>query len=206
MRLMILALLFGTATVAADLSDDLKTCAAMADAASRLACFDALGRATESNEDSDSEQRSEPVPAKPPEQPADSVPAPNAADDFGLDSMTAREREQREKEMQRAAAADRKLAEKERKAQEKAARKAEKERKKREREASVSATITRVVTHQDDRFSVTLDNGQTWRETQGSRVGIPEVGATVELKRGRFGGYRMNIDGIVRTAWVKRTN
>ncbi len=69
----------------------------------------------------------------------------------------------------------------------------------------VNATIVRVTEQLDGRWTVTLDNGQVWRESQGSKVGIPDEGASVELFKGRFGGYRMNIDGLYRTAWVKRT-
>ena len=72
-------------------------------------------------------------------------------------------------------------------------------------EQRVAARVVQVKEHHDRRFSVLLDNGQVWRETQGSRVGIPKVGADVEISTGSFGGYRMTIDGIGRQAWVART-
>jgi hypothetical protein len=74
-----------------------------------------------------------------------------------------------------------------------------------EKETEVTAIIVRVWTHQDERFSVELDNGQRWRETQGSRVGKPKEGARVIISAGSFGGYRMKIDGITRKAWVRRS-
>jgi hypothetical protein len=81
--------------------------------------------------------------------------------------------------------------------------KAKKEKK--PKEAVVTATIVRVWTMHDQRFSVELDNGQRWRETQGTRVGKPKEGALVTISSGSFGSYRMKIDGITRKAWVRRT-
>lgn len=66
--------------------------------------------------------------------------------------------------------------------------------------------IVRVWERHDGRFTVKLSNGQYWRETEGSRVGIPNVGDAVEIKRGMFGSYRMKIDGIPRLAWVRQTD
>ena len=73
-----------------------------------------------------------------------------------------------------------------------------------ELEESLEATIVKVTMHSDRRFSVQLDNGQVWRETQGTRVGVPKEGAVAVVTAGKFGGYRMKIDGIARQAWVRR--
>ena len=56
----------------------------------------------------------------------------------------------------------------------------------------------------DRRFFVELDNGQVWRETQGSRIGMPKVGREVRIYSGRFGSFRMRVDGLSRTARVRR--
>ena len=72
-------------------------------------------------------------------------------------------------------------------------------------EAGVTATIVRVWTNHDQRFTVELDNGQRWRETHGTRVGKPREGAIVTISPGSFGSYHMKIDGISRKAWVRRT-
>jgi type IV secretory pathway VirB10-like protein len=204
----------------ADLAKQLEVCAAMEDAESRLACFDAIGRNGTVEAPEPEKARAPAAQAtKPPKRDrmpevVPDAPAPPAAvpDDFGMDSLTAREREELEyqrREEQRLAEAERKRSEKEQKRLEKERRKAEKAAakaaKKAEREQVVVAKITSVTKHHDGRFSVTLDNGQVWRETSGSRVGLPAQGSRVELKRGRFGGYRMNIDGLYQTAWVKRT-
>ena len=74
----------------------------------------------------------------------------------------------------------------------------------RELEESIQATIVKVTIHSDRRFSVQLDNGQVWRETQGTRVGVPKEGAVAVVTAGKLGGYRMKIDGIARQAWVRR--
>lgn len=71
---------------------------------------------------------------------------------------------------------------------------------------NLSATIVRAWRNHDGRFSVELNNGQVWRETQGTRVGMPKEGKSVEIFEGRFGGYRMRIEDIRRIAWVRRTN
>lgn len=68
-----------------------------------------------------------------------------------------------------------------------------------------SAHIERVWQNLDGRFTVRLDNGQVWRETEGSRVGIPDAGASVKITRSLFGSYRMKIDGIPQLAWVRQT-
>ncbi|MDA0993999.1 MAG: hypothetical protein O3A13_10270 [Proteobacteria bacterium] len=69
----------------------------------------------------------------------------------------------------------------------------------------VHATIMRVWRTSDGRFAVELDNGQVWRETEGSRVGRPKAGKSVEISDGRFGGNRMKIESVPRIAWVRRT-
>ena len=68
-----------------------------------------------------------------------------------------------------------------------------------------SATIVSVRTHLDGRFSVVLDNGQVWRETQKTRIRHPKAGRTVEVTEGRMGGHQMVVEGIPRAAWVRRT-
>ena len=70
---------------------------------------------------------------------------------------------------------------------------------------NIEATIVRSWKNYDERFSVELDNGQIWRETQGTRVGQPKVGKSVKITKGRWGGYRMKVENIKRIAWVRRT-
>lgn len=70
-------------------------------------------------------------------------------------------------------------------------------------EPAIDAVIVKVWQQLDGRFTVRLDNGQVWRETQGTRVGMPDVGAAVTIRRGPFGSYRMKIEGISRVAWVR---
>ncbi len=70
---------------------------------------------------------------------------------------------------------------------------------------NIEATIVRSWKNYDERFSVELDNGQIWRETQGTRVGQPKVGKSVKITKARWGGYRMKVENIKRIAWVRRT-
>ena len=70
---------------------------------------------------------------------------------------------------------------------------------------TIEATIVRSWKNHDERFSVELDNGQIWRETQGTRVGQPKAGKSVKITKGRWGGYRMKVENIKKIAWVRRT-
>ena len=210
-----IVLLAGWHTAAADdVAEKLKICAAIESSAERLACFDAIGRTTEPAAESSAEPAPEPpappvlapavmepdaepdpvMPAEPPAAPTVEPPAPDAPSvepvpqaagsvesaEMGAETI---ERKQKQKEKN----------------------KKKKEKKEKEAREVVNATITRVTEQLDGRWTVTLDNGQVWRESQGSKVGIPDEGASVELFKGRFGGYRMKIDGLYRTAWVQRT-
>ncbi len=71
----------------------------------------------------------------------------------------------------------------------------------------LEATIVSVRVHHDGRFSVELDNGETWRETRrGTRVRLPEPGDAVEVYKEGPGGHRMRIEGHSRVAWVRRSD
>ncbi len=202
--------------LADDVAEKLKICAAIEDSASRLACFDAIGRTSEPAPEPPPEVKQppappalapavmepdaepdpvtvtepaeagavEPPPSSVPEAPAVEPEPPTGAGSVEPAEMGAEtiERQQKQKEKNK-----------------------KKKKKDKEPREIVNATIVRVTEQLDGRWSVTLDNGQVWRESQGSKVGIPDEGASVELFKGRFGGYRMNIDGLHRTAWVKRT-
>lgn len=81
----------------------------------------------------------------------------------------------------------------------------DKERAKKKRDERLSASIVRRWKTADGHFAVELDNGQIWRETDGSKVRIPKRSTSVEIYRGRFGGYRMKIEKAGQPAWVRRT-
>ncbi len=69
----------------------------------------------------------------------------------------------------------------------------------------ISATIVEVWSTIDNRFEIRLDNGQIWRETDGTRVRIPKVRSAVRISRGSLGSYRMKVDNNNRQAGVRRT-
>ena len=189
-------------------TDLLLACDKIIDIHEKLACFDAVvnsvkhGRAapvvdspapapaaqstiTESIESPVVTAAPEPAAAEGSSIPANAPDTPTAAsatevDDFGRESMKAERSEKKKKEKK-------------------------KKEKKKDMEP-IQATIVRSWRNHDDRFSVELDNGQVWRETQGTRVGRePKEGRSVKISEGRFGGYRMKIDGIPSVAWVRRT-
>ena len=68
------------------------------------------------------------------------------------------------------------------------------------------AEIVEVRMHHDGRFSVRLDTGEVWRETEGSRIRTPKPGQWVEVYKGTTGGYRMKIEGRPKLAWVRRVD
>lgn len=120
-----------------------------------------------------------PAEAQPPPAEPPAAPAdtpPGTVDDFGRDSMKTKADEEDEEQVVED-----------------------------DKPLSISATIVRSWRNHDGRFSVELDNGQIWRETQGTRVGFPKEGKSVEVFEGRFGGYRMRIEDIRKIAWVRRT-
>ncbi len=65
----------------------------------------------------------------------------------------------------------------------------------------------KVVRHWENsvgRLVVQLDNDQIWTEVVSYDARIPKGEATVEIKSGKFGGYRMRINDIVGLVMVKR--
>lgn len=183
---------FPAAAQQGNTADRLLECDRLSDPELKLACYDAVVNGLKEGESPDSsehrprteahtagqEQGAAAIPAAPVE-PATALPAEAAAaESSAVDEDFGLEN-------QRAA---------ERREQERGG----------ETEESLEATIVKVTVHHDRRFSVQLDNGQVWRETQGTRVGVPKEGAAVVITAGKLGGYRMTIDGIAREAWVRR--
>ncbi len=56
---------------------------------------------------------------------------------------------------------------------------------------SLTATITRVTRRQRGERVFALDNGQVWAETESKPSGLLRTGDTIEIRRGRFGGFRL---------------
>ena len=70
---------------------------------------------------------------------------------------------------------------------------------------TIRATIVQSSLNYNERFTVVLDNGQVWQETQRTRrFGRPKVGRVVEITEGRLGAYEMRVEGTVRSAYVTR--
>jgi len=77
---------------------------------------------------------------------------------------------------------------------------------KKEEIRSIQATIVNAWPTVDGRFEVRLDNGQVWRETEGTRrMRLPKEGSSVVISKGRLGSYRMKIGNDNRLAAVRRT-
>jgi len=70
---------------------------------------------------------------------------------------------------------------------------------------SISATIAKVRRTAFGKIVVTLDNGQVWRETDGSNYRGPiRVGNEVIISQRRFGGYQMKIEDQYGVVFVRR--
>ncbi|RLA30778.1 MAG: hypothetical protein DRR11_12475 [Gammaproteobacteria bacterium] len=69
---------------------------------------------------------------------------------------------------------------------------------------SLQATIVRSWGISDERFAVQLDNGQVWHENGGLYIGLPKEGSSVEIARGRFGGYSMKVGNVNKRTPVRR--
>jgi len=69
---------------------------------------------------------------------------------------------------------------------------------------SLQATIVRSWGISDERFAVQLDNGQVWHENGGLYIGLPKEGSRVEIVRGRFGGYSMKVGNVNKRTPVRR--
>ncbi|MEM9333771.1 MAG: hypothetical protein AAGA33_02880 [Pseudomonadota bacterium] len=205
-NILIAALLFSGLQAADDVAEQLMVCAAIKESESRLACFDAIARtsvADQTEANVVTKPRVEPASVSVPETEPTKSSMPTAAG--SLDPAEVSEVAEPVEAVGSADSAEMGAETMAREEKQKAKNNEKKKKKEKAPRELVTATISRVTPQLDGRWSVTLDNGQVWRESQGSKVGLPSEGAAVTLSKGRFGGYRMEIDGLYRTAWVKRT-
>lgn len=177
-----------------EITEQLLVCDEVVDLTRRLTCFNAIvdklkvvpnkpvAKAQAKSVSAATEQTTSVPAVKVPSEPVPAakapvvVPsAPTEIDDFGNEDIVAKELKKEEKE-EKSSAVD-----------------------------NVQATVVRSWRNHDGRFSVELDNGQIWRETQGTRARLPKKGVAVTIKTGRVGGYRMKFENINQLAWVRRT-
>ena len=71
------------------------------------------------------------------------------------------------------------------------------------RDDTLFAAVAKISFDRNDYFTVTLNNGQVWQQTEVSRLKIA-VGDRVEIEEGRFGGFILTSEQSNRTARVKR--
>ena len=65
------------------------------------------------------------------------------------------------------------------------------------------ASVAAITYDRNDYFTVTLNNGQMWRQTEVSRIKI-DVGDRIEIEEGVFGSFILTSEASNRTARVKR--
>jgi hypothetical protein len=76
----------------------------------------------------------------------------------------------------------------------------------REREAppsSITATVRELRETRPNVFRVSLDNGQIWQQMDMDSLFTLAVGDTVQIDRGRLGGYRMSRTSKGGSGWVR---
>jgi hypothetical protein len=71
--------------------------------------------------------------------------------------------------------------------------------------AQIIAKVTQVRTDESDYVVVTLDSGQTWRQTDGPTLRVLP-GASVKIRQGLIGSYLMSLADGNRSVRVKRIN
>jgi hypothetical protein len=71
------------------------------------------------------------------------------------------------------------------------------------RDDTLFAAVADISFDRNEYFTVTLNNGQVWKQTEISRLKIA-VGDRVEIEEGRFGGFILTTEQSNRTARVKR--
>ena len=68
---------------------------------------------------------------------------------------------------------------------------------------TLTATVTELRETRRNVFRVTLDNGQIWQQMDMDSLFHLQAGDTVEINRGRLGGYRMGRTSRGGSAWVR---
>jgi hypothetical protein len=69
-------------------------------------------------------------------------------------------------------------------------------------DVSLSARITAIRSVDVDASLVTLDNGQVWRNEDSRRTSYLREGASVTIRKGSFGSYRLTVDGGDPRTWI----
>jgi hypothetical protein len=68
---------------------------------------------------------------------------------------------------------------------------------------SMTAAVTEARESRPNVFRVTLDNGQVWQQMDMDSLFTVRAGDTVQIERGRLGGYRMARTGRGGSNWVR---
>ncbi len=70
---------------------------------------------------------------------------------------------------------------------------------------SLTAKVTALKETRKDVFRMTLDNGQVWQQMEMDSLFSVAVGDTVQIDKGRLGGYRMARVSNGRSGWARVT-
>lgn len=168
----------GAAVFADALRDELGVCRDLTDDDARLICYDSA--VDRSRQSADSGPR--PAPAAPAAPPAPAAPAgaaaaSSAAANLSQEDLFGKSGDEVERTVQEAtgsAPLD-----------------------------SLSATVTKLQKYSYDKVLITLDNGQVWKQVDGSNVRL-RVGDTVEIERASLGSFMLKKQGSKRTMRVSR--
>jgi hypothetical protein len=167
----------GAAVLADALRDELTVCRALTDDDARLICYDsAMDRSRQSV---DSRPRPAPAQAAPPA----SVPAATAgaasvaAANLSQEDLFGKTGEEVERTVQQATGS--------------------------EAIDILSATVTELQRYGYDKVLIRLDNGQVWKQVNGSSLRL-RVGDAVEIERASLGSFMLKKQGSKRTMRVSR--
>ncbi len=151
---------------AQDNSAAMAHCAAISDSNARLSCYDGIAVAPQ--------HATAPAPAAPPVQAAAPAPQVQVTTPPPASSMAAKTAEFGAETM-RSSQPDRETS---------------------NEFHELRATITQVEFSKTNRFIVTLDNGQVWRQIEGdlSKARFHKSGDAVTISRGVFGSYNLSLD------------
>jgi hypothetical protein len=170
----VLALVSGVALAAQPAGDALQRCAQLKDSLERLVCYDRAAAAGTASPASPSPA----TPAAPSMAPAPAPPvqaAPAAA------ATPPASREFGDETVKRT----------------------EKERVANSGATSLTALVSGLKEYRRNVYMLTLDNGQVWQQMDMDSLFVVKEGDTVQIEKGKLGGYRMARTSNGRSGWVR---
>lgn len=173
----ILAVTLPAAASADALRDELRVCRDLPDNDARLICYDAAVDRSRQSTYSRPAPAAEPSPPAAPAEPAAATAATGAAASLSQEDLFGKTSDEVERTVEEATGD--------------------------ERIDSLNATVTKLREYTFDKVLITLDNGQVWKQIDGSRLRL-RVGDAVEIERASLGSFMLRKQGSKRSMRVSR--